>query len=103
MSRRTAIRRRARSSTNIAFANGEYGRQGLGGQWGFGVASLRRTRRQPRRHAAKPNGNNPRVSIDAVRLMRFDLVDLSLFRHVVEAGSITAGAARPDLAVAAGS
>src|ERR1700680_4623143 len=103
MSRRTAIRRRARSSTNIAFANGEYGRQGPGGQWVFGVASLRRTRRQRRRQAAKPNGNNPRVSIDAVRLMHFDLVDLSLFRHVVEAGSITAAAERAHLALAAAS
>src|SRR4030095_5195612 len=30
--------------------------------------------------------------------MRFDLTDLSLFRHVVEAGSITGGAARAHLA-----
>ncbi len=35
--------------------------------------------------------------------MRFDLVDLSLFRHVVEAGSITRGAARAHLALAAAS
>src|SRR5712672_4131746 len=35
--------------------------------------------------------------------MRFDLPDLSLFRHVVEAGSITAGAARANLALAAAS
>ena len=35
--------------------------------------------------------------------MRFDLADLSLFRHVVEAGSITAGAARANLALAAAS
>ncbi|RZK77299.1 MAG: LysR family transcriptional regulator, partial [Methylobacterium sp.] len=35
--------------------------------------------------------------------MRFDLVDLSLFRHVVEAGSITHGAARANLALAAAS
>ena len=35
--------------------------------------------------------------------MRFDLVDLSLFRHVVEAGSITHGAERANLALAAGS
>ena len=33
--------------------------------------------------------------------MRFDLVDLSLFRHVVEAGSITHGAERAHLALAA--
>ena len=36
-------------------------------------------------------------------MMRFDLVDLSLFRHVVEAGSITAGAERMHLALAAAS
>jgi DNA-binding transcriptional LysR family regulator len=35
--------------------------------------------------------------------MRFDLVDLSLFRHVLEAGSITAGAERAHLALAAAS
>jgi DNA-binding transcriptional LysR family regulator len=35
--------------------------------------------------------------------MRFDLADLSLFRHVVEAGSITHGAARANLALAAAS
>ena len=35
--------------------------------------------------------------------MRFDLVDLSLFRHVVEAGSITHGAGRANLALAAAS
>ena len=35
--------------------------------------------------------------------MRFDLIDLSLFRHVVEAGSITGGAARAHLALAAAS
>jgi DNA-binding transcriptional LysR family regulator len=35
--------------------------------------------------------------------MRFDLPDLSLFRHVVEAGSITAGAERAHLALAAAS
>src|SRR3981189_456090 len=33
--------------------------------------------------------------------MRFDLVDLNLFRHVVEAGSITHGAERAHLALAA--
>src|SRR6202161_1129462 len=35
--------------------------------------------------------------------MRFDLADLSLFRHVVEAGSITGGAERMHLALAAAS
>ena len=35
--------------------------------------------------------------------MRFDLTDLSLFRHVIEAGSITHGAARANLALAAAS
>ena len=35
--------------------------------------------------------------------MRFDLADLSLFRHVVDAGSIPRGAARANLALAAAS
>src|SRR5918998_773596 len=35
--------------------------------------------------------------------MHFDLVDLRLFRHVVEAGSITHGAERSHLALAAAS
>ncbi len=35
--------------------------------------------------------------------MRFDLTDLSLFRHVVEAGSITHGSGRAHLALAAAS
>jgi len=35
--------------------------------------------------------------------MRFDFVDLSLFRHVVEAGSITRGAAHAHLALGAAS
>src|SRR3979411_379314 len=35
--------------------------------------------------------------------MRFDLVDLRLFRHVVEAGSITHGAERAHLALDAAS
>jgi len=35
--------------------------------------------------------------------MRFDLADLSLFRHVVDAGSITRGAERARLALAAAS
>src|SRR3989442_16028361 len=35
--------------------------------------------------------------------MRFDLTDLNLFRHVVEAGSITGGAERAHLALAAAS
>ena len=38
-----------------------------------------------------------------VTLVRFDLADLSLFRHVVEAGSITHGSARANLAIAAAS
>lgn len=38
-----------------------------------------------------------------MRAMRFDLTDLRLFLHVVEAGSITAGAERMHLAVAAAS
>ena len=36
-------------------------------------------------------------------MIHFDLVDLSLFRHVVEAGSITHGAERANLALAAAS
>ena len=35
--------------------------------------------------------------------MRLDLDDLSLFRHIAEAGSITAGAGRANLALAAAS
>src|SRR5262245_65560545 len=35
--------------------------------------------------------------------MRFDLTDLKLFLHVIEAGSITAGAERMHLALAAAS
>ena len=35
--------------------------------------------------------------------MRFDFVDLNLFRHIIEAGSITHGAARSNLALAAAS
>jgi DNA-binding transcriptional LysR family regulator len=35
--------------------------------------------------------------------MRFDLIDLSLFRHVVEAGSITHGSQRANLALGAAS
>src|SRR5262250_1043441 len=35
--------------------------------------------------------------------MRFDLADLSLFRHIVDAGSITRGAERANLALAAAS
>ena len=35
--------------------------------------------------------------------MRFDLTDLNLFRHIVEAGSITHGAARAHLALGAAS
>src|SRR4051812_5998275 len=37
------------------------------------------------------------------KIMHFDLADLSLFRHVVEAGSITHGAERANLALAAAS
>src|SRR5262249_20867876 len=44
----------------------------------------------------------PPLSPDGAR-MRFDLTDLSLFRHVVEAGSITGGAERAHLALAAAS
>jgi DNA-binding transcriptional LysR family regulator len=36
-------------------------------------------------------------------MMRFDLVDLNLFRHIVEVGSITHGAERANLALAAAS
>jgi DNA-binding transcriptional LysR family regulator len=35
--------------------------------------------------------------------MRFDFTDLNLFRHIIEAGSITHGAARSNLALAAAS
>jgi DNA-binding transcriptional LysR family regulator len=35
--------------------------------------------------------------------VRFDFTDLNLFRHIVEAGSITHGAARANLALAAAS
>jgi len=35
--------------------------------------------------------------------MHFDLVDLNLFRHIAEAGSITHGAERAHLALAAAS
>ncbi len=35
--------------------------------------------------------------------MRFDFTDLNLFRHIVEAGSITHGAVRSNLALAAAS
>ena len=35
--------------------------------------------------------------------MRFDFTDLNLFRHIVEAGSITHGAERSNLALAAAS
>src|SRR3989304_2378462 len=35
--------------------------------------------------------------------MRFDFTDLNLFRHIVEAGSITHGAARANRALAAAS
>src|ERR1700722_2984038 len=43
------------------------------------------------------------VILRGVRSMRFDLVDLTLFRDVVEAGTITRGAERSALALAAAS
>src|SRR5437764_4515485 len=48
---------------------------------------------------------NPKVAPSGqdLRPVRFDLTDLSLFRHVVEAGSITGGAERAHLALAAAS
>jgi DNA-binding transcriptional LysR family regulator len=49
----------------------------------------------------KPARGNAPYPVDGV--MRFDLVDLSLYRHIVEAGSITGGAARANLALAAAS
>jgi molybdate transport repressor ModE-like protein len=55
------------------------------------------------------NGNGHCIKPDFVKSegkvagMRFDLADLSLFRHVVEAGSITHGAERAHLALAAAS
>lgn len=42
-------------------------------------------------------------ALEAGSAMRFDLTDLSLFRHVVDAGSITHGAERANLALAAAS
>src|ERR1044072_8150359 len=42
-------------------------------------------------------------SQDTKDTVRFDLIDLALFRHVVEAGSITHGAERANLALAAAS
>src|SRR3954452_754788 len=53
------------------------------GQFAFYVESLRQRRRLWR--------------------MRFDFTDLNLFRHIVEAGSITHGAERAHLALAAAS
>ena len=55
---------------------------GLALQYAYGLSSLRVSRR-----------------LD----VHFDLIDLALFRHVVEAGSITHGAARANLALAAAS
>jgi DNA-binding transcriptional LysR family regulator len=43
------------------------------------------------------------VKCEGKVFVRFDLADLSLFRHVVEAGSITHGAERANLALAAAS
>jgi molybdate transport repressor ModE-like protein len=51
-------------------------------------------------HYTKPDFVKSEGMISA---MRFDLADLSLFRHVVEAGSITHGAERAHLALAAAS
>ncbi len=51
-------------------------------------------------HYIKPDFVKSEGSVIA---MRFDLADLSLFRHVVEAGSITHGAERAHLALAAAS
>jgi molybdate transport repressor ModE-like protein len=51
-------------------------------------------------HYLKPDFVKSEGRISA---MRFDLADLSLFRHVVEAGSITHGAERAHLALAAAS
>jgi DNA-binding transcriptional LysR family regulator len=47
--------------------------------------------------------NGEGCSSKATRRVHYDLVDLRLFQHVVEAGSITAGAARAHLALAAAS
>ena len=54
---------------------------------------------------AKYNGHSakPYFAKHEGRSLRFDLADLSLFRHVVEAGSITHGAERAHLALAAAS
>src|SRR5436305_7929627 len=58
-----------------------------------------------------PPKNWPSISISRTlpsyfmkaSVMHFDLADLNLFRHVVEAGSITHGAGRTHLALAAAS
>src|SRR5436190_22022569 len=55
------------------------------------------------RKEACPTDSNPRRFEPERPAMRFDLSDLSLFRHVVEGGSITAGAERAHLALAAAS
>src|ERR1700677_3351555 len=49
-----------------------------------------------------PSSNTKKAFRTFVQI-RFDLPDLSLFRHVVEAGSITHGAGRAHLALAAAS
>src|SRR4051812_7263564 len=65
--------------------------------------------RSPRNHASGRRPRAIRLSCMVLsppakaRAMHFDLVDLNLFRHVVEAGSITHGAERAHLAVAAAS
>ena len=50
-----------------------------------------------------PKANATIYSCSRLGPVRFDIPDLSLFRHVVEAGSITQGAARANLALAAAS
>src|ERR1700754_4382924 len=69
----------------------------LTNEWGLHTCfTMRIWRSLP---SSNPNGNcNGRG-----RAMRFDLADLSLFRHIVDAGSITHGAERANLALAAAS
>src|SRR6185312_9408578 len=65
--------------------------------------------RSPRNHASSRGPRAIRLScmvlspLAKALAMHFDFVDLNLFRHVVEAGSITHGAERAHLAVAAAS
>src|SRR5215207_10097470 len=60
-----------------------------------------RSRRAPR--SAGPSRTGMLRSPSPEAAVQFDLVDLNLFRHVVEAGSITHGAERAHLALAAAS